>query len=266
VISSAFLTTSRVNSYLYSGKEIDRMHGLNEYDFSARWQDAAQPGFTTMDPLVEIHPWESPYMYCGGDPVNRTDPTGMLDKPYLPLNNQNLGGVDVHPEYTPNDVNAALFSNDHSNPNGGTPLMDGYSGNWNDQFSGGSPVQTSPVNTDKVLNKGEIADKASSEPSLGDMKKNPPSHPNYKSPKKGDRKVRNPNGQGSGWESEDGDVWVPTDHKGNHAPHWDRQHPDGTHTNVYPSTEQMIIGAGVVIGAGIIIITDGAAAPFIFAL
>jgi RHS repeat-associated protein len=70
-------TNSGTNPYLYSGKEIDRMHGLNEYDFSARWQDPAVPGFTTMDPLVEQTPWESPYSYCGANPVNRTDPTGL---------------------------------------------------------------------------------------------------------------------------------------------------------------------------------------------
>ena len=35
------------------------------------------PGFTTPDPLAETHTWESPYAYCGGDPVNRMDPTGL---------------------------------------------------------------------------------------------------------------------------------------------------------------------------------------------
>jgi len=35
------------------------------------------PGFTTPDPLAETHTWESPYVYCGGDPVNRMDPTGL---------------------------------------------------------------------------------------------------------------------------------------------------------------------------------------------
>ena len=68
---------SAANPYLYSGKEIDRLNGLNEYDFSARWLDNAVPGFTTSDPLVENHPWESPYSYCGANPVNRTDPTGL---------------------------------------------------------------------------------------------------------------------------------------------------------------------------------------------
>ncbi len=65
------------NPYLYSGKEMDRMHGLNQYDFSARWMDNAVPGFNTPDPLAEYHFSESPYSYCGADPVNRVDPTGM---------------------------------------------------------------------------------------------------------------------------------------------------------------------------------------------
>ncbi len=82
MVSSAFIKTSKVNPYLYSGKEIDRMHGLNEYDFSARWQDAANPGFTTVDPLAEMYYSQSPYMYCSGDPVNRIDPTGMGDYSY----------------------------------------------------------------------------------------------------------------------------------------------------------------------------------------
>ena len=35
------------------------------------------PGFTTPDPLAEMHPNESPYAYCGANPVNRIDPTGL---------------------------------------------------------------------------------------------------------------------------------------------------------------------------------------------
>lgn len=37
-----------------------------------------------------------------------------------------------------------------------------------------------------------------------------------------------------GYKDKGGDVWEPTDHNGTHAPHWDRQHPDGTHTPTYP--------------------------------
>lgn len=72
-------------------------------------------------------------------------------------------------------------------------------------------------------------------PNLPDMKKNPPNHPDYKPPKKWDgKKVKTPDGNGSGWPAKNGDVWQPTDHNGTHAPHWDVQHKNGTHTPVYP--------------------------------
>jgi len=40
-----------------------------------------------------------------------------------------------------------------------------------------------------------------------------------------------------GYVDKKGDVWEPTDHNGTHAPHWDVQHPDGTHTPTYPVKE-----------------------------
>jgi RHS repeat-associated protein len=73
-------------------------------------------------------------------------------------------------------------------------------------------------------------------PTLDDLKRNPPNHPEYESPKGGDRKVKNPNGKGTGWLDRKGRVWVPTDHKGTHAPHWDREIPGGGYDNVYPTS------------------------------
>ena len=62
--------------YKYTGKELERQHGLNQYDFGARWYDPARPGTTTMDPLCERRPWESPYLWCAGNPVRNIDPDG----------------------------------------------------------------------------------------------------------------------------------------------------------------------------------------------
>ena len=38
-----------VQNHLYNGKELDRMHGLNLYDYSARQYDAAIGQFTSLD-------------------------------------------------------------------------------------------------------------------------------------------------------------------------------------------------------------------------
>ena len=89
-------------------------------------------------------------------------------------------------------------------------------------------------------------------PTLEDMKNNPPNHPDFNSPKSGNRKVRNPNGRGTGWVDNKGRVWVPDDHNGTHAPHWDRQEPKGGgYTPMYPIIKPIVIG--VTAAAGYII-------------
>jgi len=62
---------------MYSGNELDQLNGLNQYDFHARWLDNVVARFTTPDPLAESHYEESPYVYCGNDPVNQVDPLGL---------------------------------------------------------------------------------------------------------------------------------------------------------------------------------------------
>ena len=64
------------NRRLYSAKELTTDYGLNAYDFEARWLTPAFPRFTTVDPLAIDYGSMSPYAYCGGDPINRIDPTG----------------------------------------------------------------------------------------------------------------------------------------------------------------------------------------------
>ena len=63
--------------YKYNGKELDQSHGLNQYDYSARFYDPAYNRFTTMDPLSEKYYSWSPYVYVGNNPMKYIDPTGM---------------------------------------------------------------------------------------------------------------------------------------------------------------------------------------------
>lgn len=59
------------------GKELISANGLNMYDFEARLHYPAVPQFDRIDPMCEKFQWLSPYLYCGNNPVNIIDPTGM---------------------------------------------------------------------------------------------------------------------------------------------------------------------------------------------
>jgi RHS repeat-associated protein len=70
--------------FKFGGKELEPMHGLNLFDFVTRQLNThGAPDFTTMDMLSELRPWESPYAYCGNNPVSRIDPTGTFYEGYM---------------------------------------------------------------------------------------------------------------------------------------------------------------------------------------
>jgi len=72
-------TGSDVQDFKYNGKELDRLHGLDWYDYNARHMDAVRGVFTTMDPLAEKYYDISPYAYCHDNPINRIDIDGNWD-------------------------------------------------------------------------------------------------------------------------------------------------------------------------------------------
>ena len=69
-------TASDVQSRKYNGKELDKMHGLNTYDYGARQYNPVLGRWDRVDPLSEKYCDVSPYTYCGNNPVNAVDPDG----------------------------------------------------------------------------------------------------------------------------------------------------------------------------------------------
>ena len=65
-------------AYKYNGKELDRMHGLDWYDYGARHYDAALGRFTTVDPLAELYYNWSLYSYTFNNPLRFIDPSGAI--------------------------------------------------------------------------------------------------------------------------------------------------------------------------------------------
>jgi len=67
---------SNFQSHKYNGKEFDKMHGLDTYDYGARQYNPILGRWDRMDPLCEKYYAISPYAYCGNNPINRIDPDG----------------------------------------------------------------------------------------------------------------------------------------------------------------------------------------------
>ncbi len=87
-------TGDAAQRYKYNGKELERMHGLDWYDYGARWMDPVLCRFTTMDPLCEKYYDTSPYAYCANNPMKYIDPDGRLISPIYDPNGNLLGTDD----------------------------------------------------------------------------------------------------------------------------------------------------------------------------
>jgi len=74
-------TNGDVQRFKYNGKELDRLHGLDWYDYGARQMDGMR--FTTIDPLAEKYYGISPYAYVLDNPVLYIDPDGKGSLQYL---------------------------------------------------------------------------------------------------------------------------------------------------------------------------------------
>ena len=64
--------------YKYNGKELDTQKGLNWYDYGARHYDATLGRWFVVDPLAEKDYLNSPYNYCGNNPIIRVDQDGQI--------------------------------------------------------------------------------------------------------------------------------------------------------------------------------------------
>ena len=73
---SEAVMNANMQPYKYNGKELDRMHGLDTYDYGARQYDPVLGRWDRMDPLCEKYYDVSPYAYCENSPVVFIDENG----------------------------------------------------------------------------------------------------------------------------------------------------------------------------------------------
>lgn len=89
-------TNGDTQRFKYNGKELDRMHGLDWYDYGARHYDATR--FTTMDRMAEKYYDISPYAYCADNPINAIDING--DSIFYDMPNIEKGKIVSYTRYT----------------------------------------------------------------------------------------------------------------------------------------------------------------------
>lgn len=115
--------------FRFTGKELDKLNGLNMYDFGARLYDVAGvPMWTSVDPLAEKYYPFTPYSYCMGDPVNKIDPDGekvFLYATTLPTDNKTLklGGIPTHTFITVENSEGKVIRYAAYGPENGNPFM-----------------------------------------------------------------------------------------------------------------------------------------------
>ena len=128
----------------YNGKELDRMHGLDWYDYGARQYDAAGvPMFTTIDPMAEKYYHLSPYAYCANNPVKYIDKEGKIFETVWDVANVMVGVYS--------------FSDNISQGNFGAAFVDGV-GILADAIATALPIL--PGGAGAAIQSARLADKA----------------------------------------------------------------------------------------------------------
>ena len=153
------------NPYLFGDKEYVRRDGLREYIYGARMCVPSQTRFNRRDNLCEKHPDQSPYLFCGGNPIRYGDDSG---NDYHVKVNHEEQTITISADYyaykcDAESVTAAIgFWNDLS----GQYTMDGYTVNFALTYHEVEPLTTSEG---KVANQSGSIRNAMLEDKVGNL-------------------------------------------------------------------------------------------------
>ena len=76
-VSYTYGADDEVQRYKYNGKELDRLLGLDWYDYGARMYDPILCRWNRPDPLADDYLNVSPYVYCLNNPIKLIDIDGL---------------------------------------------------------------------------------------------------------------------------------------------------------------------------------------------
>jgi len=111
---------------VYSEKNGHTKKGVNYSYFGARYYDSDLSVWLSVDPMSDMYPHQSPYMYCSGSPINRIDPTGESDSEFDDIYSVDTDG-NVKLEKKTNDNYDVVYKKadyDKGNLNNGQKVSD----------------------------------------------------------------------------------------------------------------------------------------------
>ena len=129
------------NHYLFGGKEYVRRDGLREYVYGARMFVPSETRFNSMDKLCEKHPDQSPYLFCGGNPIRYGDDSG---NDYHVKVNHEEQTITISADYYAykSDVQSVTAAIGFWNDLSGQYAMDGYTVNFALAYHEAKPYKT----------------------------------------------------------------------------------------------------------------------------
>jgi len=120
-------TGQSAQPYKYNGKEYVEMHGYDVYEYGFRGYYATIARFTSIDPLCERTPWQSPYCYASNNFVGEIDWMGLFGSTGFAS-----GGYGTYQWTAVNGVGTVIDS-DMSSSDTGVYLVDD---DWDGTYSG----------------------------------------------------------------------------------------------------------------------------------
>jgi len=139
------------NRWKFTGMEFMEISDINMYDSQFRWYDPYTVVTPTQDPKADRYPWQSPYSWCGNNPLKYVDPDG---RDYILTIDQENNRITIQATYyaSSQDIASAQQAVDFWNNQSGNFNYETKEGSYSVHFA----LTAVEVQTDASMSANQI--------------------------------------------------------------------------------------------------------------